>query len=152
VSPWWNTRTKDVSIFRLLSRVLSGWVLTLNTRTRNGILSCLLGRNGYWPWALRLGMLFLLDRDGYWYCDPWFFVLFRIVMDIGKFYKLWPKIYYRWLLGRDGYYHVPRIMTRASFLSFLRLRWALPCIWNIVLLCVIDILARLCVFLLFCLF
>jgi hypothetical protein len=110
VSPWWSIRTRDTTLFHLLRR------------------------DGYWPWALRLGMLLLLDRGGYWHCDPWFFVLFWTMTGITKFYKLWPKIYYHWLLGHDGYYHFPRIMTKASFLSFLWQWRILPCIYNIVFL------------------
>jgi hypothetical protein len=75
VSPWWSIRTRDATLSRSLSR------------------------DGYWPWALRLGMLLLLDRDGYWQYDPWFFMLFQTMTDIAKFHKLWPKIYYSWLLG-----------------------------------------------------
>jgi hypothetical protein len=83
-------------------------------------------------------MHLLLDRDGYWHCNNKFFMLFQTVTSITKFYKLWPKIYYRWFLGRGGYYHFPRIITRASFLSCPR-RWrVLPYIYNIVFLCVFD--------------
>jgi hypothetical protein len=83
-------------------------------------------------------MLFLLDWDGYWHCDPWFFMLFWTMTDITKFYKLWSRIYYHWLLGHDGYYHFPRIVTKASFLLFPQ-RWQVfPCICNIVFLCVLN--------------
>jgi hypothetical protein len=32
-------------------------------------------------------------------------MLFWTVTGITKLYKLWPEIYYHWLLGRDGYCH-----------------------------------------------
>jgi hypothetical protein len=76
-----------------------GWVLTLSTKTRDAFLI----RSG---WVLTLGPVILCavsDHDG----------CYQVV-------KLLPKIYYRWLLGHDGYYYFPMIMTRASFLSFPR--------------------------------
>jgi hypothetical protein len=84
----------------------SGWVLTLSTRTKDGILSRLLSRDGYWPWVLKLGMLFLLDWDGYWHYDPWFFMLFRTVMGITIFQGLWPKLIFYHFLGNDEYFLV----------------------------------------------
>jgi hypothetical protein len=77
--------------------------------------------DGYWHWTLRLGMFFLLRRDGYWHYDLWFFMLFWTMTDITKYHKLWP-----------------RIVTKASSLSFPQ-RWrVLPCKCNIVFLCVLD--------------
>jgi hypothetical protein len=75
---------------------------------------------------------------GYWQCDPWFFVLFRTMRGITKFYKLWSRLYCCWLLSCDGYYYFPRITIRAFFLSFPRQWRVLFCICNIVLLCVLD--------------
>jgi hypothetical protein len=55
---------------------------------------------------------------------------------------LWPMIFYV-VSNRNGYYHFPRIMAKAYFLSFPRQWWVFPCIRNIVLLCIFDNLARL---------
>jgi hypothetical protein len=86
-------------------------------------------------------------------------MLFWIVLGIIRFHKLWPKILYHRLLGRDGYCHFPRTMTRDSlccfeprrilpyskdydqrFFSIVPRLWrVLPCICNIVFLCVLDV-------------
>jgi hypothetical protein len=94
----------------------SGWILTRDT-----ILAGLLCRDGYWPWTLRLGMFLLMCRGGYWHCDLWFCMLFWTMTDITKYHKLWP-----------------RIVTRASSLSFPQWWRALPCKCNNVFLCVLD--------------
>jgi hypothetical protein len=130
VLPWWSITTRDVALSRLLC--CDGywhWILRLEMfllLRRDGYwhwtlrlgMFLLLHRDGYWHWTLRLGMSLLLRRDGYWYCNPWFFMLFQTMMGITKYHKLWPRIYYHWLLGRDGYYQFLKIVTRASSLSF----------------------------------
>jgi hypothetical protein len=43
-----------------------------------------------------------MDRDGYCHYAPWFFTWVWTMTGIAKFSKLWPVIYYRWFLCRDG--------------------------------------------------
>ena len=63
-------------------------------------------------------MLLLLDQDGYWHCDLWFFVLIWTITGITKFYKLWPKIYVYCLLGHDGYYHFQGLWPKLLLYHF----------------------------------
>jgi hypothetical protein len=114
----------------------------------------------YMLW-LKIYYHWFLGRDGYCHCDLWFFMLFWTVIGITKFYKLWPEIYYHWFLDRDGYFHFPKTMTCDSLCSFGPWRvltfskdydqrlfsiislavsacQVLPCICNIVFLCVLD--------------
>jgi ABC-type arginine/histidine transport system permease subunit len=85
-------------------------------------------------------------------------MLFWIMTGITMFHGLSPKILYHHLLGHDGYchfprtitlilyivldydgyHHFPRIVTRDSFQLFLWLRQVLPCICNIMFLCILG--------------
>jgi hypothetical protein len=121
-----------------ISFIASRWILTLTTRTRDGY-SIQITASG---WILTLSTK---TGDVSFTASGWILTLWPVIlyvvsdhMGIIKFHKLWPRIYYRWLLGRDGYYQFPRIVTRASFLLFPWRQRVLPCKCNIVFLCVVD--------------